>query len=293
MDLLHQPIILLGMHRSGTSLVARLLDELGLFQGHELQEDHESTHFLAVNDMLLKRAGATWDHPRPFKDFLRVPAAADLAAKCLAADVDSRHISGYLGLMPFMAYRSLARFDRPWGWKDPRTVFTLPLWLRAFPNAKLVYIIRNGIDVANSLRVREVRELERRETEFAAKAKTLASHSLLERAAFKGSARCLSLDGAFSLWEEYVAEAENALATVPNEWLIVRYEQFLADPKTHLPPLANFCGLRASADSIQKAIAGVDAGRAKAFLSDPDLRAFYQTVKSTRWMAQYGYADLA
>jgi len=54
MDLQHQPVILLGMHRSGTSLVARLLDELGLFQGAELQDDHESTHFLAVNELLLE-----------------------------------------------------------------------------------------------------------------------------------------------------------------------------------------------------------------------------------------------
>src|SRR4051812_23444294 len=59
------PVILLGMHRSGTSLIARVLDQLGLFQGSELQEDHESVYFLDVNDTLMKRIGASWDNPSP------------------------------------------------------------------------------------------------------------------------------------------------------------------------------------------------------------------------------------
>jgi len=73
LHVLRQPIILLGMHRSGTSLIARLLDELGLFQGSELQEDHESVHFLDVNDLLLKRIGASWDNPGRCAGFFRTP----------------------------------------------------------------------------------------------------------------------------------------------------------------------------------------------------------------------------
>jgi hypothetical protein len=44
-----QPVIILGMHRSGTSMVSELLDQLGLFVGRELQDDHESTYFLDLN----------------------------------------------------------------------------------------------------------------------------------------------------------------------------------------------------------------------------------------------------
>jgi hypothetical protein len=161
--------------------------------------------------------------------------------------------------------------------------------------ARLVYIVRNGVDVAGSLRVRERRELARRAEEFPAKAKKLAGHSLLERASFKGSARCLSLDGGFSLWEEYVAEAEAALDRVSNERLVVRYEQFLADPKHRtegLAAIARFCGLHPTPADIEKAVGQINPGRSNAFLSDPELSAFYDRVRGTPWMAKYGYENL-
>lgn len=286
------PVILLGMHRSGTSLIARLLDELGLFQGASLQEDHESTYFLDVNELLLKRIGATWDHPSPMTSFLTDARAADLTARCLAVDLQSGHFKGYLGIKRYLKHKALAKFNEPWGWKDPRTVFTLPAWLRLFPDAKLLYIIRNGIDVAASLRVREVRELDRRIEEFEGKARQLNKHSLLERGGFKGSARCLTLAGGFSLWEEYVAEAERQLAAVGNERTVVNYEQFLADPATHLPPLAAFCGLTATSEKVAAAVASVNASRGAAFRQDPELAAFYETVRETRWMKHYGYDRL-
>jgi hypothetical protein len=286
------PVILLGMHRSGTSLVAELLDALGLFQGHELQEDHESTYFLDLNDTFLRRIGTAWDNPAPARGFLEDPAALDLTTRCLAAELTSKGLKRFLGLKRYLQVRALERFDRPWGWKDPRTVFTLPAWLRLFPGAKLVYIVRNGVDVAASLRVREVRELKRRADEFGRKVKQLNKHSVLERAGFKGSARCLTLAGGFGLWAEYVAEAERQLAAVPNERLVVNYEQFLADPASQLPGLAAFCGLAPSVADMAKVVATVNAGRGNAFLKDPELRAFYDGVRGTEWMAKYGYGEL-
>lgn len=287
------PVILLGMHRSGTSLIARLLDELGLFQGADLQEDHESTYFLDVNDTLMRRIGAAWDNPGPTRPFLEDPAALDLTARCFAADLASGRLKGYLGLKRYLKTCTLQKLDGPWGWKDPRTIFTLPAWLRLFPGAKLVYIVRNGVDVAASLRVRERRELARRVEQFDAKARQLNKHSVLERAGFKGSARCLTLAGGFDLWQEYVAQAETVTAFLPNERLIVSYEAFLADPSTQLPRLAAFCGLDAPADAISKAVRSVNAGRGNAFLNDPELKAFYETARDHFWMKQYGYSDLA
>ena len=149
--------------------------------------------------------------------------------------------------------------------------------------------------MAGSLRVREKRELARRVGEFDAKARQLTSHSMLERAGFKGSARCLALDGGFSLWEEYVAEAEAALAAGANERTVVNYERFLADPhdpEEGLAALARFCGLEATGAAVDKALAQINAGRSRAFLSDPELLAFYRRVKATPWMKHYGYASL-
>ena len=141
-------------------MVSELLDQLGLFVGKELQDDHESTYFLDLNDIILSRVNAAWDHPLPLLDFFKSDEAVRMTAEALAADVSSRQIKKFLGK------GSLEKFDKPWGWKDPRTVFTLPLWLKMFPDSRLVYIVRNGIDVAKSLMVRERKLLKLRTERF-------------------------------------------------------------------------------------------------------------------------------
>lgn len=285
-----QPIILLGMHRSGTAMIARLLDELGLFQGSELQEDHESVWFLDVNDLLLKRVNGAWDHPRPIVELLQNSDAFDLTRRCLEDDVSSNRTRPFLGLKWSSPGKTLLNYDKPWGWKDPRTLFTLPLWLALFPGAKLVYLVRNGVDVASSLRMREKRELERRRKEFDAKPAS-GGRSRLQRAGFKGSARCLTLEGGFSLWEEYVQQAENALANVSNPRLVIRYETFLSQPIQTLPELARFCGVESSDAVVRNAISkvGVNAARANAYAGDAEVRDFHASVRASQWMKHYGY----
>jgi hypothetical protein len=287
-----QPVILLGMHRSGTAMIARLLDELGLFQGDELQDDHESTWFLDINEQLLKRVNATWDNPEPITAFLDNSDAFDLTLRCLADDLSSKRTREFLGRKLSKKFGVLPKVDVPWGWKDPRTIYTLPLWLKLFPVAKLVYLVRNGVDVASSLKVREVRELERRREEFVSKPAS-GDRSRLQRAGFKGSARCLTLDGGFSLWEQYVARAEDALAHVSNPKHFIRYETFLANPLDPLNELARFCGLDADETAVRDAITkvGVNASRANAFLADPVVSEFHARVRGSRWMAHYGYHE--
>jgi hypothetical protein len=285
-----QPVILLGMHRSGTAMIARLLEVLGLFQGSELQEDHESVWFLELNDLILRRVNAAWDQPEPICSFLENPEAFDLTLRCLADDLSSSRTREFLGKKWSLKAGSLLSHAQPWGWKDPRTIFTLSLWLALFPQARLVYIVRNGVDVASSLRAREVRELARRRREFDAKP-AIGGRSRLQRAGFKGSARCLSMEGSFSLWEEYVAQAERALDGLTRGVHRLRFESFLAEPATALEDLAKFCGVNSDKSAVEQAIAriGVDAKRANAFVADPAVQEFYQQVRGSRWMQHYGY----
>ena len=62
------PVILLGMHRSGTTMMSRLLETLGLFQGSRLEENHEATFFMNVNKALMLRIHGHWDHPAPMRE---------------------------------------------------------------------------------------------------------------------------------------------------------------------------------------------------------------------------------
>jgi hypothetical protein len=271
-------------------MIARLLDALGLFQGRELQEDHESVWFLELNDLLLRRVNATWDNPEPIVGFLENPDAFDLTLRCLQDDLSSSRTREFLGKKWSVKKGALQAYDRPWGWKDPRTLFTLPLWLSLFPGAKLIYIVRNGVDVANSLRVREVRELERRRREFGDKVAN-SGRFRLQRAGFKGSARCLTLDGGFAVWEQYVAQAEEALTKTAHACMRIRFETFLVSPEGPTKELANFCGLETSDALVRAAISkvGLNAGRANAFGGDASVRDFYDRVRTTHWMTHYGY----
>jgi hypothetical protein len=287
------PVIVLGMHRSGTTMVAELLGGLGVFLGAELQADHESTFFLDANDLLLRQVNASWDQPGGWMAFLKHPEAVELTVKCLRRDVLSSQVRQYLGLKRYLRERSVEKLEGPWGWKEPRTVLTLPVWLRLFPEARLIHIVRNGVDVAASLRARERRMLRMRVETLEKRLGRGGRRPALRRAGYKGSARCLSLEGGFSLWEEYAAAGARHLAGVGNERLEVKYEEVLGDPEGWLGKLAEFCGLEVKDSASLRAAAGrVTAERAHAFAGDAELVGFYEKVRGSEWMRRYGYGDL-
>ena len=289
-----QPIIIMGMARSGTTLISDLLHRLGLFIGHRrIEVDQEATYFYSVNRMLLKRVHGYWDNPAPMRYFLKNSTAVDLTVRCMETDIVSHRVISYLGLRHYLKYRSLQRFDKPWGWKDPRNVFTLPLWLKLFPEAKIVYIVRNGVDVANSLVVMEQRVTARREARAQKRFGKMTLRGNLERVGFKGAVRCLSLEGGFSLWEEYVSQAEVILGTIKNDRRVIKFEDLLDNPKVHLLELHRFCGLEVESDkTIDEVASRVNGERANAFVQDSPLAKFYSGVKLNPWMIHHGYSNL-
>jgi hypothetical protein len=284
------PIIVLGMHRSGTSMICGLLRRLGLFTGQDLDSNHESKYFVDLNETMFSRINASWDNPRPVKDFLAQKEPVRMTANALHADLVSYRIGRFLGLRQYLGCRSLNRFNQPWGWKDPRTIYTLPVWLNLFPEARIVYVVRHGVDVANSLIVRQQKLLAERTAKFDARMGELRFKSHLCRAGYRGSARCLSLEGAFGLWEEYVQEAQENLRGIPNARCEIRYEEFLSEPKKHLAALVKFCELPGvDEQALDAAASQVKPERSKAFSSDPALCGFSEKVKTNAWMVQYGY----
>lgn len=288
------PIILTGVPRSGTTLLADLLGRLGLFIGEKKVEDLEARYFWSVNRAILKRLHGDWDNPTPMQYLLRNPTAIEETAHALEADLRSYRIIGFLGWKRYIRYGSLERYEQPWGWKDPKTVLSLPLWLTVFPDAKVVYIVRNGVDVASSLRIMAIKTMGRQQARSCRAINRLRLRSSLDRSEWKGAVRCLDLDGGFSLWEDYAALVEASLALLDDRKLIIRYEDLLADPKRHLLELRRFCGLDEKMDDrVEDLVPLVNGKRAYAFLAQPELSALYNKIRHSRWMERYGYTTVA
>ena len=139
------PICVAGMHRSGTSMVAKYLRACGLDLGPDAalmpaapenpEGFYEHVDVVETNEEILNQLGGGWDCPPP--------EPADWTAGRLAP------------LVP-RAEAVLAAFAgrEPWGWKDPRTSLTLPFWKAVVPALRVVVVVRNPLEVALSLRRR-------------------------------------------------------------------------------------------------------------------------------------------
>jgi hypothetical protein len=142
-----QPICIIGMHRSGTSMVARLLNLCGVNLGPEeklleASPDNAMGHFehkgfLEIDDAILRCFGGSWDNP----PFLDVGWENDSCLRDLFAQAK--------GLIDGFKTSAL------WGWKDPRATLLLPFWKTLLPNLRYIICIRNPLDVARSLGKRD------------------------------------------------------------------------------------------------------------------------------------------
>lgn len=140
-------ICVLGMHRSGTSVVSRLIQMLGAYAGPERHRMEpapdnpkgfwEHRELAAINDEILARFGGSWDNPPVVPDGWELSAQlADLRQRALDAVAED------FGETAF------------WSWKDPRTSLTLPFWQRVLPSMRYVICLRNPAGVARSLQQR-------------------------------------------------------------------------------------------------------------------------------------------
>jgi len=214
------PVILVGMHRSGTSLTARILQSLGVDMGPDASRaNHESRSFLMRNRLLLTATRAEWDYPRPFLDALGDPGWSRVLALLLEQTIVAPR-SWLLGLHEPTSTPTAG--DGAWGWKDPRTTLTWPLWLELYPNARFVRVHRNRSDVISSLTTRSRENLRLR-----------ADLSI----------RTLTEHGADSLCSDYVEALAPLDAMVDGRRIFdIRYEDLLADPTATVSKLAAWVG---------------------------------------------------
>lgn len=131
-------LIIIGMHRSGTSLVTSILHSAGLDVGKQLMEAHESINakgfyenldFVRFHEQVLESVGVSrfgWTTKIDIEPPESFNSASDQLIEASAS-------------------------TSPWGWKDPRTTLFLPYWARRLPKANFVFVHRAPWEVIDSL----------------------------------------------------------------------------------------------------------------------------------------------
>jgi len=279
------PVIVIGMHRSGTSMLTRLLEDLGLFVGWRKQADHEALFFLDLNQWLMAQCGGSWDRPETIRDLVGHAEARALVRDYLEVSLRSVRSVSFLGAGRWLHDRDVASLTEPWGWKDPRTTFTLPIWLDLFPDAKVVHVYRHGVDVAQSLRHRHGVVLQQRAERYRKLRWTYAFRA--KQTGFSVGLRSASLAEGFALWESYLEQGREQVRARGENGFELAYESFLAEPASTLAEIADFCGLDADPARCEQLVSGVRGDRGLAYQSDPELVAFADAVKDR--LALHGY----
>lgn len=139
-------VVVLGMHRSGTSMIAGVLSKLGVNMGKNLLGKgltnplghFEDQDFINLNVEILEAAGGSWDSPPARETILK------------QKDKFQNKIIDLVNNKPEI-----------WGWKEPRTSLTIELYLPYLINPYFIVSYRNSQTVAESLKKRNQIRIER------------------------------------------------------------------------------------------------------------------------------------
>ncbi|MFC5469665.1 sulfotransferase family protein [Cohnella suwonensis] len=204
-----QVVCILGMHRSGTSLITRAVKSLGVYLGED--QDFVDANFdnpegfwerkdvILLNERILSLLGATWDTTATLPDDWW----------------ESEEIALFHEEMQTII-REQFHTRLIWGWKDPRTCLTIPLWISVLSKMevelKFIIPIRNPVDVASSLEKRNN----------------------------------MKFENAMGMWNLHTLSA--LYYTSNFQRIIVNYDRFIEEPTLQINRLASFLGIQQSYD---------------------------------------------
>jgi hypothetical protein len=236
-----RPVIICGFHHSGTRLLARQLGALGVRQRINLYQ-FEWSYVVQLNSLL--RPGCM------------DPGRLDVGGE--DADlIAPRRLAFRMALAGLQPGQS-------WGFKDPRNCLTGEAWLKAFPGARVVHLLRDPVTTIGTL------------------------PQLYDRFVRLDAARPNRTQFWMELWQAYVEGARKALAA-SSAGIEIRFEELCRDPIGVLGQVCSALDLAAGPGPELLAAAPIEAGKA-------DLRAQAREALDgadfealARAAARYGY----
>ncbi|MGQ7957260.1 glycosyltransferase [Pseudomonas sp. SP16.1] len=202
-------VVVLGMHRSGTSALTRGLQVLGVNLGDHLMPAAsgnnekgfwEDIDINELNNELLRALGYDWQTLTPL----------------LSSDLEQPIVNAFRLRAVQLLRNKLSGVDC-FGLKDPRIARLLPFWMSVFThlNTRVSYIIscRNPMSVARSLAKRDF----------------------------------LALEKAYQLWLEHMLMSLSGLGVQPK--IVVDYDLLMEEPAKQLQRIAQSFGFKFEVNS--------------------------------------------
>jgi len=139
-----QPVLILGMHRSGTSFLAHFLQSLGVSIGDDLvgpqrgnpRGHYEDRELLEFHQKALAK--------RPDSGF-RLHDDGMMRQSPLLFEPDSDEEAEANAILEKRQRSGL------WGWKEPRTCLFIDFWMKKLPDLKVVWVYRHPWEVHASM----------------------------------------------------------------------------------------------------------------------------------------------
>lgn len=288
------PIIITGMHRSGTTLIAKILTECGIYLGNDLDKNYESFFFQNINEWILRRLGGSWSCPKNLDYIIQNQIIFDELKSYVKEELDSFWITEYTSIKNYFLGKSKI-FNNNWGWKDPRNIFTLKLWMELFPNSKIIFVYRNGIDVANSLVVRQRKFLiEERLNPFKPFGKKKKIKSYLKKIELYDyhAPDLLNINNGYELWKLYNNEFISRYMDKYENILVIKYEDAIENPKQMFADIETFLSISVSKKTMRSISSTFNKDRRYSFFKDSQLLEFFNSVKNDPINKKFGYSNI-
>ena len=233
------PVLIIGAHRSGTTATARALELLGLQIGQRLDSHREPKSLQRMHEAYLRKFGAAWHNPDPFLGRIATPEGERDCVEYLSSQTrrEFNRTFGYRNNPRGWWLRARLRLGRPWGWKEPRTTLFGSCWLKIFPDARFVEVVRHPLAVALSIRERDLK---------------------FRAAGDPPTPGLDQLEYCLRLALTYVAAGARLAASTPR-YRRVHFEALQADAQNTLRDLASFCELQPGSAQLLRATQSIRA----------------------------------
>ncbi|WP_345969909.1 sulfotransferase [Sulfurimonas sp. HSL1-6] len=274
-----QPVIIIGMHRSGTTMLTGFLSSYNIFMGNVVEQNGEAVSFLRLNEQLLHKCQSSWNDD---KDITQCISKRKNEFVKLFKDTmnTSSFEKNFFGDHALDLDKNFS-----WGWKDPRNTLTLDVIKEVFPKAKFIHIHRNPVDVAASLRSRERR--------FSLNGKLKWYYNVMKNLIKRGvyirrAPELEELSAGFKLWKKYVSQAMD----FDGEIIHLSYESFLVEPQKNFEKICHFLGIEYQKKKIEEICQFINQDRKFSFVSDDELIEFYKKIQTDPMLQALGYENI-